>query len=154
MNWRFFRDITVISFLVSRVYNEYIIFFASLLLIHYLFRWFTMNWLSSKWFREIDSDINVNSQTRYWIDSDLSISRIHSEFPFCFPFFSNTLAFDRIHFEFTIFFANLHWTHYLYSEFSTNSLLFLIWDLSSSQIHFECIIYFANHFKFIISFTN
>ena len=49
----------------------------------------------------------------------------------------NPLSLSRIHFEFTISFANSLWIYYLFREFTLNLLSF-------SRIHFEFTIFFAN----------
>ena len=49
----------------------------------------------------------------------------------------DSLCLLLIHYDFTIYFANSIWTHYLFREFTMN-------PLSISQIHYEPTIYLAN----------
>ena len=58
----------------------------------------------------------------------------------------NSLSYSRIHFQFTIYFANLDSIHDFFRETTSNSLSFY-------RIHFQFTIYFANSLSFHFQFT-
>jgi len=82
-------------------------------------------------------------------------------------FTSNLISFSRIHFKFTIIFANLlriHYffansisIHFLFREFTSNSLFFREFNfnsLSFSRINFQFTFFSRIHLRFTIFFAN
>ena len=70
--------------------------------------------------------------------NSLSVPRIHYHFTI---FFANSLSFSWNHYEVTINLANILWIYYQFSEFTLNSL-------SLPRIHYHFTIFFANSLSF------
>ena len=112
----FFANSLWSSYFFSRTHYELTIYFANILRIHYPFREFTMNSLVISWFTE-----KSLSFSRIHFES-ISVSRIR------YLFRENTMNFQsvsRLHYEFTIYFADSKWIHYPFREFTIHSLSIL-----------------------------
>ena len=125
----FIREYAVNSLSFSRLYFEFIIFFAKILWIHFLFCEYTLNpwsfFKTSLWIHYLFREFRMKS---------LFFAKIYFEFMI-------------FHYEFIIVFANSLWIQYLFSEFTLNSLFF-------SRIDFESIIFSRLYYDFIIFFAN
>ena len=66
----------------------------------------------------------------------VSFSRIHYESTLFRKFSINSLPVSPLHFEYSIFFANLLWIRFLFCEFAMDSLF-------NTRIHFEYLIFFC-----------
>jgi len=171
------RKITSNLVCSSRIHHEFFLsridnLLVRLHLIHYLFRKFTLNSLSSSQFHRnfiailpSVSRIHFKFTNSLWIHSLFrestfnSISSSFNIFTHSQIHFEFTLS-SRIHFELTIFFADTLWIHfesfiYFATELSIQHL-FREWTLNllfSSRINSEFFILSRIHFEFTIFFA-
>ena len=124
------------SLSASLIHYKYIINFANLLWIHYLFREFTMNLLLVLWFY-----YKFSRFFAYILFNSLPFTRIH--YLFC-ETTMNLLFVSRLHYEFTVCFTNLLVVLWIYHKFNgLNSLLIhlvfcdLLWIYLLLQVHYE-----------------
>ena len=143
------------------VYNGFFIFIANSLSIHYLFGKFTMDQLFWRTYFEFTFSFANSLGIHYFFANSLWIYYLFREFtivPLIDRVFTlNLLSRSRIHYgfinlsridpEFTIFFANSLWIHYLFRKFTRDPWIFRVLTLNFlflSRIHYEFFIFFAN----------
>ena len=130
------------SLSVPRIKRESIIYFVISLWIHYLFRHFTMIWLSvsvftknSLWSHYLLRDFTRNSSSFQRNHNEFTINFANSPWMHFFHDFTLiSLSYSHNHYEYTICFAKTIWIHYLLGDFTMMSL-------SVSRIHFKSIFF-------------
>ena len=159
------------SYTLTLIYNEFNIYFATQLWIHFHFLEFTVCFVKIPWINNLFRDNTINSLSVSWIHYEFTIYfanilwfhyflRIDYEFTIFFAnslwihylsggFTINLLGLSRRYHEFTIFFVKIPWIHYLFGYNTMNSPSFSN-SLSFTFIYNEFTIYFANFISFVM----